>query len=323
MSADDVRRAADPPFDVSSNTIEAAKAPNWRAGLAMGGLGMLAFSGTLPATRLAVPEFGPFLLTAGRIEIAALLGALALLLTGRRRLPERRHWGAILTMGLGLAIGYPLCVSLALQSVPASHGAVIVGLAPAATALIAVWRTGERPPLSFWIGSSIGLGAVIAFAVEQGGGRLRLADGWLLLALLSVGLAYVEGGRVARALGGVTALSWAMIALAPLVALPLAAALLAHDWSRPISGAAWACFWYAAVVSMFLGSVAWYRGLAAGGIARIGQLNLIQPLASLLWAALFLEEEVSGFAMACAVVIALAMTMCLRSRVATRPTHVG
>jgi drug/metabolite transporter (DMT)-like permease len=281
----------------------------------MGGLGVLAFSGTLPATRIAVPAFGPAIITGARIEIAAVLGLLTLALTRQWRLPDRRHWPGILWTGLGLAVGYPLFIALALQHVPAAHGAVVIGVAPAVTAVIAVIRASERPPLTFWMGCLLGIGAVLVFAVRQGGGSLHLADGWLVLAMLSVGIAYVEGGRVSRQIGGMTTLCWAMIALAPIVAVPLGVAVWSHGWHEPIPPAAWAGFWYSGVVSMFLGSAAWYRGLAAGGIARIAQLNLAQPMLALLWSALLLGESVTNETLLFAAVIVAAMVTCIRSRV--------
>jgi drug/metabolite transporter (DMT)-like permease len=294
--------------------------PRWLNGVFLGVVGMLAFSGTLPATRVAVPAFGPMIITLGRIEIAAALGALTLLVMGQWRLPDRRHWAGILWMGAGLAVGYPFFVALALQDVPSAHGAVVIGLAPAVTALIAVARAGERPPLRFWIACTVGVGAVLVFAVHQGGSAVSAADGWLLLAMASVGVAYVEGGRVSRELGGTVTLCWAMIALAPLAIVPLGLALWWHEWSsEPIPAAAWVGLWYAGVVSMFLGSVAWYRGLAAGGIARIGQLNLVQPLFALLWSALLLGEQITTVAVVCAVVIVAAMSICLRSRIPVGP----
>jgi drug/metabolite transporter (DMT)-like permease len=281
----------------------------------MGGLGVLAFSGTLPATRIAVPSFGPAIITGVRIEIAAALGLLALVLTGRWRLPDRRYWPGILWTGFGLAVGYPLFIALALQHVPAAHGAVVIGIAPAVTALIAVIRANERPPLIFWMACLLGIGTVLVFAVRQSGDSLRFADGWLVLAMLSVGIAYVEGGRISRELGGMTTLCWAMIALAPIVAVPLGVAVWRHDWHEPIPPAAWTGLWYSGVVSMFLGSAAWYRGLAAGGIARIGQLNLVQPMLALLWSALLLGERVTGDTVFFAAIIVAAMVTCIRSRV--------
>ena len=295
-----------------------ATPPHWRDGLLMGGLGMLAFSGTLPATRLAVPAFGPMLVTSARIEVAAILGVLTLLVGRQWRLPDRRYWPGVFWMGFGLAVAYPLFVALALERAPAAHGAVVIGLAPAATAVVAVVRAGERPPRAFWIACLIGVAAVLVFALHQGGGRVSLADGWLVAAMLSVGIAYVEGGQAARALGGATTLCWAMIAMAPIAAAPLALGLLHHDWEQPIPGPAWAGLVYACVISMFLGSIAWYRGLAAGGIARIGQLNLIQPLLALLWSALLLGERVTNVVLVCAGVVVASMIVCARSRVAAR-----
>jgi drug/metabolite transporter (DMT)-like permease len=285
-------------------------------GLCLGTLGMLAFSGTLPATRVAVPSLGAVILTFGRIEVAALLGALALLLL-RRGVPDRRHWLGLIWMGMGLAVGYPLFVALALRDVPSAHGAIVIGLAPGATAVLAVLRAGERPLTRFWIACAGGLLAIAAFAFHEGGGRVSPADGWLALAILSVAIAYVEGGRVSRELGGTVALCWAMVALAPVAALPLGIALWQHDWSVAANPAtAWLAFAYAAVVSMFLGSVAWYRGLALGGIARVGQLNLVQPLAALVWSSLLLGEVIGTSALICAVAVVAAMLVCIRSRVA-------
>jgi drug/metabolite transporter (DMT)-like permease len=287
----------------------------WSDGLALGSLGVLAFSGTLPATRVAVPDFGPAIITLARIDIAAVLGLLTLALTGALRRPERRHLPGILATGLGLAVGFPVFVALAVEHVPASHGAVVIGLAPASTAVLAVIRTGERPPPRFWLASSMGVAAVVAFAASRGGG-VQLADAWLLAAVLSVGIGYVEGGRVSRELGGTTTLCWAMIALAPLAAPVLVVEASAHAWEG-IDWQAWTGFLYAGIVSMFLGSVAWYRGLAAGGIARIGQLNLAQPLLTLVWSALLLEEHFTWVVPITAIAVMLSMAVCVKSRVVT------
>ncbi|HLW92816.1 MAG TPA: DMT family transporter [Roseiarcus sp.] len=287
----------------------------WRKGLALGGLGVLAFSGTLPATRLAAPVFGATMLTCSRIEIAALLGLFSLCVFHRWIWPQKRQLLGILWTGLGLAVGYPFFIALALEQVPSSHAAVVVGLAPAATAVIAVLRAGERPAPRFWIGCIVGAAAVALFAVHEGGGTIAPADGWLLAAMASVGFAYVEGGRVSRELGAAVTLCWAMLLIAPFAAAPLLIESLSLTW-RAIPWQAWASFWYAGVVSMFLGSIAWYAGLAAGGIARIGQLNLATPLLALLWSAILLDEKVTWPFVAAAAVVIAAMAVCLSSRTA-------
>ena len=274
---------------------------------------MLGFSGTLAATRVAVAGFSPLQITCARIVMAGLLGAAYLLLTNRLALPARKHVVSILLMGLGLAVGYPFFLAMALESVPAVHGAVVAGLAPAATALIAVVRTGERPSLPFWGACLVGFGAVLFFAYDAGEGHLSAADGWLLLGMLSLGIAYVEGGRASRDLGGSVALSWAMLLLTPFAAVPLIIGGGAFESAR-VSAASWFSLAYLGVVSMFLASVFWYRGLALGGIARIGQINLLLPLTALGWSALFLGEEITRTAVACAVIVFLAMIVCLRAR---------
>ena len=283
------------------------------AGVVLGFLGMLGFSGTLVATRFAVGDFSPLSITCARIVIAGVLGAATLLVT-RQTWPARRHLPGIVVMGLGLAVGFPFFLAVALETVPAVHGSVAVGLAPAATAIVAVFRVGERPPVAFWIASAVGFAGVFYFAYDAGGGHLSLADGWLFLALVSVGIAYVEGGRVSGELGGTTTLSWAMVLLTPPAAVVLAWSLRGTDLAA-VGPASWGAVAYLGVISMFLAAVFWYRGLAAGGIARIGQINLLLPLAALAWAAIILGEEVTVTAVVCAVVVFAAMVVCLKSRV--------
>ncbi|MEL7281369.1 MAG: EamA family transporter [Pseudomonadota bacterium] len=201
----------------------------------------------------------------------------------------------------------------ALESVPAVHGAVVTGLAPAATAIIAVLRTGERPPPVFWLACLAGFCAVLYFAYDAGGGHLSLADGWLFLGMLSLGIAYVEGGRVSRELGGSVTLSWAMLFLTPFATIPLLQRVHEIE-AATVSASSWVSLVYLGVISMFLASVFWYRGLALGGIARIGQINLLLPLTALGWSAFFLGEEINLTAIICAVVVLAAMIVCLRIR---------
>lgn len=296
--------------------MSARPAP-WTVGVLFGFVGMLGFSGTLAATRVAVADFSPLAITCARIVIAGLLGAVTLYLTRRTALPERRHLLAIAVMGLGLAVGYPFFLAVALQSVPAVHGAVVTGLAPAATAIIAVFRAGERPPPVFWLACAAGIAAVLAYAYDTGGGQFSVADGWLLLALLCLGVAYVEGGRVSAELGGTTTLSWAMLFLTPFAAGPLVWSLRDVDLAS-VAPWSWVSIAYLGVVSMFLAAIFWYRGLAAGGIARIGQINLLLPLAALVWPALFLGETITPTALASAVIVFAAMMVCLKARVRRR-----
>lgn len=283
------------------------------AGVLFGFLGMLGFSGTLVATRVAVADFSALDITCVRILIAGILGLIVLAATHKLALPDRTLVLPILIMGLGLAVGYPFFLALALRDVPAVHGAVVTGLAPAATAIVAVIRTGERPSPAFWAGSLAGFLAVLYFAYDAGGGHVSPPDGWLILGMLSLGVAYVEGGRASQVLGGTVTLSLAMLALCPFAAIVLLMSTSA-DQLQTVSSSGWIAMVYLGVVSMFLASVFWYRGLAAGGIARIGQINLLLPLAALGWSALFLGEEITPTAIACALIVLAAMLVCLKSR---------
>lgn len=294
-----------------------ASVSNRSAGVVLGVLGMLGFSGTLVTTRVAVADFTPLNITCARIVMAGMLGAAFLFLTDQRNPPPRRFLLPILVMGLGLAVGYPFFLAMALETVPAVHAAVVTGLAPAATAVIAVLRTSERPPPAFWIACIVGFCAVFYFAYDAGGGHLSLADGWLFLGMLSLGIAYVEGGRVSRELGGSVTLSWAMLLLTPLATMPLVVGLDGFD-AAAVSAASWVSLAYLGIFSMFLASVFWFRGLALGGIACIGQINLLLPLTALLWSALFLGEEITATAIVCAIIVFAAMIVCLKSR--SRPS---
>jgi drug/metabolite transporter (DMT)-like permease len=283
------------------------------AGVAWGGVGVLCFSGTAPATRVAAPAFGPETLTFARIVIAALLAAGALTLMRDTARPARADLPALARMGLGLAVGFPLLLAVAVERVPAAHGAVVVGLVPAATAMLSVLLTGERPPPLFWIGCAAGLAAVVSFAISQGGGSLRSADLWLLAAVASCAVGYVEGGRLAHRIGAVPSLCWAVILLAPAALIGLTISISSRSFEHLDAGA-WTGLVYAGVTSMFLGSIAWYRGLAAGGIARIGQLNLLQPLLAIAWSALLLKEHIGAAVPLTALAVLASMTLCVKAR---------
>jgi len=252
-------------------------------------LGVLCFSLTLPMTRLALPDFGSAATGFGRAVVAGILAS-ALLLIRRERLPERRHWLGLSLVSVGVVFGFPVFTSLALRTVPASHAAVVVGLLPAATAVAAVLLTGERPRPLFWLVCGLGLLAVLGFGAVIGAGQLGVGDLFLLLAVLLGALGYAEGGRLARTLDGWRVVSWALV-----LGLPVAVAvlLLSPLPTHLPSLTAWLGFAYISVFSMLLGFFAWYRGLALGGVARAGQVQLIQPVLTLGWAALLLGERLT------------------------------
>ncbi|WP_426133169.1 DMT family transporter [Pseudomonas sp. PWP3-1b2] len=267
------------------NTLDAS-AQGWINGF----IGVVIFSGSLPATRLAVMEFDPVFLTMIRAAIAAVLG-LCLLGLFKENRPARNQWASLVIVALGVVIGFPLLTALALQYVTSAHSIVFVGLLPLATALFGVLRGGERPRPVFWLFSVLGSGLVMAYAFAQGLSAAPAGDLLMLLAILVCGLGYAEGARLSRSLGGWQVICWALVVSLPVVA-PFSV-LLAPSSFTGISLPAWLSLGYVALFSMLIGFVFWYRGLAQGGIAAVGQLQLLQPFFGLALAAGLLHEQVS------------------------------
>ena len=284
-------------------TLSPADPPRWE-GYAYGLLGVLVFSLTLPMTRVAVMEMSPLLVGLGRALAAALPAVLLLILT-RSRAPRGAEWSGVALAAAGIVVGWPLASTLAMTSVSSSHGAVFNGLLPLSTAAFAAWRSGEQPSRGFWLWALLGAVLVVVYALRQGGGAFQLGDGWLLLAVVLGGMGYAEGARAARTLGGWRTICWALAISAPVLAGPVF--WMAAHTPMPSSGTLGA-FAYLALGSMFLGFFAWYRGLAIGGIARVGQVQLLQPFLTVLAAALFFDEAVPAetFVFAAAVIAVIA-----------------
>ena len=263
-------------------------------GMLLGLAGVALFSLTLPCTRLAVRQLDPAFVALGRALVAAMLAA-AWLGWRRAPLPPRSAVLPLLAVAAGCVVGFPWLTSIAMQTLPAAHGAVLVGILPLATALCAVLRGGERPSPGFWLTALAGSALVVGFALRQGGGSLHGADAAMLLAVALGALGYAEGGRLAQSMGGQQVICWALLLSVPLV-LPLAVWL---GWPQraamaTASASAWAGFAYVSVFSMFIGFFFWYRGMALGGVVRVGQVQLLQPFLTLAGAAVLLGEPLSG-----------------------------
>ncbi|CAI0736731.1 DMT family transporter [Serratia proteamaculans] len=254
-----------------------------------GFLGMLIFSGSLPATRLAVQEFDPLFLTAMRAVLAALL-ALCALGGMRQRRPLRHDIAPLVLVAIGVVIGFPLLTALALQHTTSAHALVYIGLLPLATACFGVLRGGERPKAAFWLFSVLGSLLVGAFALSQGAGASWAGDLLMVAAVLLCGLGYAEGAMLTRKLGGWQVISWALVVALPLTAMVAIGAAPA-DWPQ-VSVGAWLSLGYISLFSMWIGFIFWYRGLALGGIAAVGQLQLLQPFFGLALAGLVLHETI-------------------------------
>jgi drug/metabolite transporter (DMT)-like permease len=277
----------------------------------LGFLGVLAFSFTLPATRVAVEELDPTFVGIGREAVAAVLAA-AILIATRPALPTRPQLARIAIVALGVVFGWPLFTALALRGLTSAHSAVIVGLLPAATAVVAVMRAGERPSRGFWMASLAGLVAVLVFAATQGAG-FSGGDIQILVAVALSAIGYAEGGALAREMGGWQVICWAVFLSAPLTIAIGAIAAAGSDLHA--SSDAWLGFAYVAAVSALLGFFPWYAGLARGGVAKIGQIQLLQPLLTLAWSALLLGEHIG-------VATVVASIAVLASVVATQRTRV-
>ena len=271
--------------DLQKHTLENATR-SWLNGL----IGVVIFSGSLPATRVAVLEFDPVFLTVARATIAAIL-ALCLLWLFKEKRPARHQLVPLTIVALGVVIGFPLLTALALQYVTSAHSIVFVGLLPLATAVFGVLRGGERPRPAFWIFSVLGSLLVVGYALSQGLTASPEGDLLMLLAILACGLGYAEGAKLSRTLGGWQVICWALVLSLPVVAV-LAWIRMPASFSG-ISVPAWFSLGYVSLFSMLIGFVFWYRGLAQGGIAAVGQLQLLQPFFGLTLAATLLHEQVS------------------------------
>lgn len=262
-------------------------------GMLLGLAGVAIFSLTLPFTRMAVAELDPAFVALGRALGAAVLAA-AWLAFKRVPLPPRAALWPLALVAAGCIVGFPLLTSIALRTLPASHSALLVGVLPLMTALYAALRGYERPSAGFWLMALLGSGLVVAFALAQGGGSLHLADLLVFGAVAAAAVGYAEGGRLSRSMGGQEVICWALVLSAPAVlALLLGLGGAQFATLHRVGPLAWSAFAYVTVFSMFIGFFFWYRGLALGGVARVGQVQLLQPFLSLLGAALLLGEALT------------------------------
>lgn len=269
-------------------------------GLFYGFLGVLTFSLTLPATRVAVAEFDATVVGLGRAVVAALLAATLLKVT-RQPVPARRHFASLGVIAMGVIVGFPLLSAWAMRALPASHGAIVLGILPLATAMAGALRAGDRPSPAFWLCSSLGSAIVVSFAILSGGGHLQIADLALLGAVGAAAIGYGEGGRLSRELGGWQVICWALVLSAPFLAVPVALSVIQHGLHGSLQ--AWVGFGYVSVFSMFLGFFAWYHGLAIGGVARVSQVQLLQPFLTLFASAVLLHEPVTVLTITTALVV--------------------
>ncbi|WP_249128152.1 DMT family transporter [Bradyrhizobium lablabi] len=282
-----------------------------RLGLFLGFVGMAIFGGTLPATRLAVSAIDPIALTAMRAAIAGLC-SLAVLLVLRRPIPPRVLWPQLVIAMLCVTVFFPLLMAFGMQTVDASHGGVVLGVLPIATALVAVAITHERPRPLFWIASLAGAALVIAFALRQGGGAMSVGDLLLFAAVVVSAIGYGFSGRLTSCMPGWEVISWVLVIALP-ISIPATLLTMPSDImqipAKPMLG-----LLYVALFSQWIGFFAWNAGMAMGGIARVSQVQLLQPFVTFALAALFNDETITLQIVLFAVAVVATVAISTRTR---------
>ncbi|XDD50846.1 DMT family transporter [Leptospira sp. WS92.C1] len=273
-------------------------------GMFWGLIGIFIFSLTLPATKLTVGHFDPLFVGMGRAVVAGLLSIFALKITKTPLLPIV-ILPRLLLVSLGVVIGFPVFSAYALQSIPSSHGGVITGILPLATAIAGTILAKESQTILFWIASLFGSMVVVFYSVWNQDLSFKFGDLFLFLAVISAAIGYAEGGRLSKQHGGWKVISWSLIVSLPFVIIVSAIAFQADDWNAPAS--AWCGFLYTGIFSMFLGFFAWYKGLAMSGIGKVGQIQLIQPFLTFLFSSLLLSETIDSSMILIGLLVALSI----------------
>ena len=279
---------------------------NETLGLIYGFIGVLCFSGTLPATRIAVTNLDPTFVGLGRALVAAAFASVLLRFT-RQPIPHRLYWRGLGIVVGGVIIGFPLLSAWAMEQLPASHGAIVTGILPLFTAILATLHGGEKPSIGFWVASFVGSMTIVTFALIEGNGSIKFADMVLIVAVIAAAFGYAEGGKLAKILGAWQVICWALIFSVPILITPVALVVLKNGIDA--SPYAWLGFGYVSIISIFLAFFAWYRGLAMGGIARVSQVQLLQPFLSILFSAFFLREKITILMMITALIVVMSVAI--------------
>ena len=260
-------------------------------GMFLGLVGVVSFGLTLPATRFIIPYFEPVFIGLGRAVIASFVAALLLIATKQAR-PNRNQFYQLLGVASGVVVGFPILSAWAMQTVPASHGGVVLGVLPLATAIVGSVVSNEKPSVAFWICGIVGSAVVIAYSLLQGVGEFQTGDFFLLGAIVSAATGYALGGKLSKEIGGWQVICWALVISFPFIIVP--AWLEAPQdavGSLPLNVIL--SFLYLALVSQLFGFFFWNKGLALGGVARVSQTQLLQPIVTLVASALLINETIN------------------------------
>ena len=269
-------------------------------GMLIGFIGILIFSLTLPVTKLAILSFNPYFIAFGRATLAGAV-ALAYLVVKHEPMLAKADIGKFVVIALGVVFGFPILTTVAMTHGSSSHGAVILGMMPLATTVIGVIRFGERPSLGFWVVSVLGAALVVDYALLKSSGSFTLVDILLVLGGICACIGYVEGGELSRKMNPRAVISWALVISLPFNIVFSYLTFNSAYFDAGIS--AWTIFIYLSLFPMFLGFFFWYEGLAIGGIARVSQVQLIQPFCTLLAASIFLGDSLTWMNLVFAVLV--------------------
>ncbi|KAB2328090.1 DMT family transporter [Cytobacillus depressus] len=291
---------------------------NIKRGMLLGFIGILCFSLTLPATSIAVPYFGAAIVGLGRTVIAAIMISIIFIIK-KESLPNKKQFKSLGIVAVGAVLAFPLLTTFAMKSLPVSHGAIELALLPLATAGFAMWRGGERPSRRYWIASIIGAVTVLLYAVYLGLGQLQKGDIALIVAVLLLGLSYAEGGKLSRELGSWQVIGWAILIGSPFFIIPVGLNISVDMLQAPIE--AWISLFYLSVVSQFLAYVAWYGGMSLGGIARVGQIQYLQPFLMIGFSVLFLGESITWLTIVLAIVVVICVIIGKNAPVIKKESH--
>ncbi|MEM7359871.1 MAG: DMT family transporter [Pseudomonadota bacterium] len=279
---------------------------NESKGILLGLLAVTAFGLTLPTTHFVIPYLHPIFIGLGRAVVAALL-AMIILLVSKQPLPTRQQLVPLCWIAFGVVIGFPVLSAWAMQSLPASHGGVVLGVLPIATVVFATLITSERPSVGFWVTGIIGAVLVVTYSLINGAGSFQAGDILLVFAILSAAVGYAAGGHLAKEMGGWQVICWALVIALPFILIP--AWLTAPESLSELPISATLSFLYLALISQLLGFFAWYRGLALGGVARVSQTQLLQPFVTIFASALLLGEPLTGLTLGFAVLVVITVAV--------------
>lgn len=261
-------------------------------GLFLGLLGVICFSFTVPMTKLALLSFNPWLVSFGRLAGAGLISLVILQQQGKLFL-IKKHLRTLLGISLGVGMGFPVLMTVAMQSTSSSHAGIVLALLPLTTALFGTVVNRESHKPVFWVVSATGCLTVLGYVLLRDQVTFQTADLLLLGATLSAGLGYTLGARLTKTVSGLDVICCALVIVLP-ISIPATALAWTYAPPADLQANALTGFVYVTLFSQLFGFVPWYKGLALGGVALVSQLQLLQTFFTLLISAWMLGESI-GF----------------------------